>query len=125
MAKSAQEIFIEIQELKKQQKDIRKMVNDARAGSPEFQQTKAELEALRQKKKTIEAGIMREFERELTKLDDLKIDLETEQEELSDVVLTQLMKGEIVKVHDAYNNSFEVVVKLNFKKSDDQETSTF
>lgn len=122
MSKSAQEIFIQIQELKKQQKDIRKMITDARTGSPQFQEVKAELDALRQKKKTIDVGIMREFERELTKLDDLKIDIESEQEELSDMALTQIMKGEIVKVHDAYNNSYDVVVKLNFKKSDDQES---
>lgn len=120
MSKTAQEIFQQIQDIKKQQRDIRNLVRDALTQSPDFQQAKAELEATRQKKKNAEIKVKNQFERELTKLDDLKIDLESEIEELSDVVLTQLMKGEIVKVHDAYNNSYDVTVKVAFKKSDEQ-----
>ena len=122
MSKTAQDIFQQILIIQKQQRDIRAMVRDGLAQSPEFQQIKTEFESLRQKKKTAEAQVNNQFERELSKLDDLKIDLETEREELCDVVLSRLMKGEIVKVHDQYNASYDVAVKVSFKKSDEQES---
>ncbi len=120
MAKTAQEIFGGIQDIKKQQKDIRGMIRDALTQSSEYQQTKVEMDALREKKRISELKVRSQFEKELSKLDDLKIDLESELEELSDLVLTQLLKGEIVKVRDAYNATYDVTVKVAFKKSDEQ-----
>lgn len=96
------------------------MIKDALSHSSDLQTVKDELDTLRQKKRALEAGVKSQFERELTRLDDLSVDLESELAELSDLVLLQIAKGEIVKVHDDYNRTYDVAIKLSFRKSDEQ-----
>lgn len=116
-----QELFYKIQDLKKKQRDIRVMVRDALKQSKSYQDIQSEWNKVRDQKKEIERKVKGEYEKELSKLDDLKIDLESELEEFSDAALDQIMKGKVVKVHDARNVSYDVVVKAVFQKSDEQE----
>lgn len=120
--KSPQEVFLEIQTIKKKQRDIRAMVKDALAKSLSYKEATDELATLREKKKVIEQKVKNEYERELAQLDDLKIDLETEMNELSDMVLSEITKGNIVKLRDAYNKVYDPIIKIAFKKSDEEES---
>jgi len=111
-----QQIFARIQEAKKEQKDIRKMYKDALDGVQEYDEIQDEMKMLREKKKRIEQTIKEQFASELTKLEDLKIDIESDQQMLSDIALTKIMNGETVGVTDGYDNEYEPVFKVNFKK---------
>ncbi|MEK7619133.1 MAG: hypothetical protein AAB416_02745 [Patescibacteria group bacterium] len=122
MPQSVQELFLNIQSLKQKQRELRKMVKDALDASGELRGVKDELEIARERKKSLEAKIKSQFESELTKLDDLKIDLETESGELSDAVLVVLMRGETVQVRDEKNNPYNLSLKVVFKKSDEVES---
>jgi predicted nuclease with TOPRIM domain len=114
---SIQEIFNRIQETKKKQKDIKTTYKDALAGVAEYQEITDKLKQLREKKKQIEAQVQQDFSSEFTKLDDYKIDIESDMTLLSDAVLTKVMKGETIEIEDEYNNKYEPIFKVNFKKT--------
>lgn len=112
-----QEIFIRIQENKKKQKDLRSSFADALKISEEYKEVCGKLETLKARKKQIEAAIRADFASELTKLDDIKIDLESDMVILTDAALTLMMKGGTVEVKDQYENKYEPSWTVKFKKT--------
>lgn len=112
-----QEIFNRMQEIKKQQKDIRSAYKEALAASLEHKELEDKVKTLREKKKQIENSIKQSFSSEFTKLEDFAVDLESDKVMLSDIALTKLMKGETVQVVDEYNNSYEPLFTVKFKKT--------
>lgn len=112
-----QEVFNRMQEIKKKQKDIRSAYKDALASSLEYQEIGDKLKTLRERKKQIENVTKQNFSKELTELDDFKIDLESDAVLLSDIALAKLMKGETVQVVDQYNNTYEPQFTVKFKKA--------
>lgn len=116
---SVQDVFIRIQGIKKEQRTLRALYRDALLSSAEYKEVQDELAGLKEKKKHIEDAIKSDFSKELEKLDDLKERLGEDTQLLTDTVLTQLMKGEIVKVIDTYNNKYDPIVKVAFKKSEE------
>lgn len=116
---SVQDVFIRIQGIKKEQRTLRALYRDSLRSSHEYQEVRLELERLQEKKKHVEDSIKSQFSSEMEKLDDLKGKFQEDAQLLTDSVLTRLMKGEIVKVIDAYNNSYDPIVKVTFKKSEE------
>ena len=112
-----QEIFSRIQVTKKQAKDIRSAYKDALAGSGEYVEIIEKIKTLRERKKQIENTIKNDFSGEFTKLEDFKVDLESDNTMLADAAITKMMKGEKVEVVDEYNNTYEPEFKVKFKKS--------
>jgi predicted P-loop ATPase/GTPase len=115
-----QDIFINIQDGKKKQRELRAMYREAQLQSADYQDIAAEIKTLQEKKKTIEQKIKAEFSRELEQIDELKSELKEEQEKLVSLALARLAKGETMKVIDSYNNVYDPVIRVSFKKSDDQ-----
>lgn len=112
-----QEVFARIQEAKKQQKEIRSMYKDAIDNTPGYKEIVEELKTLREKKKQIELSIKQGMSSELTRLEDLKIDISTDEELLTDIAVTKLMKGESISVTDEYENDYEPTFTVKFKKT--------
>ncbi len=112
-----QEIFTRIQETKKKQKDIKTAYRDALNSSEEYKSIIDKMTALRARKKQIETSIQQDFSSEFQKLDDYKIDLESDNTMLSDAAFSMLVKGETVVVTDEYNNNFEPLFMVKFKKA--------
>lgn len=111
-----QEIFNRIQETKKKQKDIKKAYRDALATSLQYQEITEKLKTLRIKKKEVEIATKNSFAAEFTKLDDLQIDIESDQELLNDVAMTKLMKGESLALKDTNDQEYEPIFSVKFKK---------
>jgi len=112
-----QEIFNRMQEIKKQQKDIRSAYKESLESSLEYKDINDKIKTLRERKKQIENTTKESFSSEFTKLDDFKIDLESDNVLLSDIALNKLVKGETVQVVDEYNNSYEPLFTVKFKKT--------
>ena len=112
-----QEIFNRIQEIKKKSKDIRSAYKDALAASGEYKEIDEKIKTLRERKKQIEKSVKSDFSGEFTKLEDFKVDLESDNTMLSDAALTKLMKGETVEVVDEYDNKYEPEFSVKFKKT--------
>ena len=112
-----QEVFKRIQEAKKQQREIRQTYKDVLDQTPGYKDAVEELKMQREKKKNIEIAARQSMASEITKLEDLKIDVESDMELLSDIALTKLMKGETVSVSDEYENEYEPHFSVKFKKA--------
>lgn len=112
-----QEVFVRIQKNKKKVKDLKSAYSDALKTVQEYVDATDKLKTLREKKKQIENTIKQDFNNEFRQMEDLKIDIESDTEMLSDIVMTQIMKGETVAVTDEYEQSYEPVFKVNFKKA--------
>ncbi|MEI6288269.1 MAG: hypothetical protein WCP18_01620 [bacterium] len=117
MPDKLQEVFNRIQESKKEQKQIKSSYRDALLSSAQYQKISEELKELRDKKKEVEETIRVDFRSEYAKLEDLKIDLETDYEMLSDIALTQLMKGETISITDINDVKYEPAFSVRFKKA--------
>lgn len=111
-----QDFFNKIQVNKKKQADIRKMYKDALSTSQEYMETADKIKKLRDKKKEIELAIQSDFSSEFTKLENLKIDMESDNLMMSDLALNQLTKGEMIEITDEYENKYEPIFNVKFKK---------
>lgn len=116
MEHTLQSVYNRIQETKKKQKDIRDMYKDALAGVQEYQDIQEKMKTLRARRKQIEISIKEQFANEITKLEDMKIDLESDKELLSDLAIKQMMQGKTVEVIDGSNNQYAPEFKVTFKK---------
>ena len=118
-----QEVFNKIREMKKEQKDLRDMYKDALVQADKYEEIVEEIKVLREKKKEIETRIQGQLGRSYEKLEDLKLETETYKEMLSDVAISTLMNGETVAVKDEFNNAYEPIWKVNFKKTNLGQTT--
>lgn len=112
-----QEIFGRIQKNKKKMKDLKSSYSDALKTVQEYVEINEKLKTLREKKKQIENTIRQDFTNEFQQIEDLKIDLESDQELMNDIAMTQVMKGETVSVTDEYEQSYDPIFQVKFKKS--------
>lgn len=117
-----QEVFNRIREMKKEQKDLRDMYKDALVQADEYEEVVEEIKTLREKKKAIETRIQAQLGRAYEKFEDLKVQVETEKEMMNDIAISTLMKGETVVVKDEFDNEYEPVWKVNFKKENSGKT---
>jgi predicted nuclease with TOPRIM domain len=114
--KDLQSVFNKIKEIKEEQKVLKEAYHDALNNSSSYQKVIDELKVLKEKKKSIENGFQQDLYSNFTKLDRLKLDLESEREMLSDIAITQLMNGRTVEVVDKYENKYEPKFSVTFKK---------
>lgn len=113
---NVQDLFSRIEQSKKEQKGIKAMYADALNNHPEYQKTKDEIKALKDKKKGIEDSLKNDFSSEFAKLDSIKLDIENDKMLMSDAAVSQLMSGQRVEVVDENNNRYEPVFGVRFKK---------
>lgn len=120
---AVQDIFFKIQDAKKRKREIRTLYRDALKHSSAYSGILDQIAQLQEKKRAIEEKVKSEFSKELDMLDQISHELKDEHERMADLVLAGLLKGEIIKVHDMKNYVYDPVVKVTFKKSDDQPTT--
>jgi len=114
--KSAQEIFNRIQEIRREQRDLKGSYKDALENTTGYREIVQEYNKIRDKKVSIEQKIKRESAAEFAKLESMKNNLKSDQEMLSDIALTHMMKGEQVEITDEHANQYEPVFSVKFKK---------
>ncbi len=117
MSQQLPDVFKRIQDKKREQRDLKTIYRDALAVNGEYQQALEELEALKIKKKKIEASVQADFKEEFDKLEGLKLNIAGDNQLLSDLALTQLTSGEPVKIIDENKVEYEPVFTVRFKKT--------
>ncbi len=111
-----QEVFARLEKTKKSVKDIRKMYKDSLENTPGYADLLEQQKTLKEKIKQVQTVAKESMGTEFTKLEDLKIDVASDQEMLSDIALSKVMKGEAVAVTDEHANEYEPVFTVKFKK---------
>ncbi|MEI8361004.1 MAG: hypothetical protein WCG01_02665 [bacterium] len=115
--KSLQETFNQIQEIKKKQKDLRSAYKEALERLPSHKEATEAIKALREKKVKLEDEVKLEFSKEFDKLDELKIELEEANMMLTDIAISELMKGQTVEITDQKSNIYEPAFAVRFKRT--------
>jgi hypothetical protein len=115
--KSIQETFNQIQEAKKEQKEISRIYKDSLENNTAYQQIIEDLKTLKEKKKSIEEDAQAELGRQYVRLEELKQNIKSSKEMLSDIAITSLMDGKKIEVKDEYNNLYEPRYNVSFKKT--------
>ena len=111
-----QETFDELQKSQARAREIKLIYRDALANTPEYQEIQDKMKSLKNRKKQIENSIQEQFSKELEELDDLQVDIGSYQEMMSDLALTQLVKGETIAIKDQHENDYEPLFKVKFNK---------
>ncbi len=111
-----QDIFNRMQENKQEQKEIKNVYKDALSNNEHHTRIKNEIKDLREQKKTIEHSIQAEMGKDYAKLEDLKYDLQTDQELINDLALNKLAKKETIEITDIHDNEYEPIFTIKFKK---------
>ena len=102
---------------KKEQREIKTIYRDALKNSSGHKAVLDEMNMLKEKKKIIEEGIQDDFQVEFDKLEVLKADIENDSMLLSDAALSEYLKGVGVEIVDEYENKYEPIFKVQFKKA--------
>jgi hypothetical protein len=112
-----QEIFNRVKDFKNQQKLIRDAYKSELSHHSEYQEIKEELEKMKINKKEIEKVIKDAMIKDFEKLEDLKLDIEADNEMISDLAFNKLMKGEKVEILDELGNKYEPQIIVKFQKA--------
>ena len=115
--KNIQEVFNQIQQVKKQIKEIKTIYRDTLTNNGEYQKVIEDLKTLKEKKRQLENSAKDDMGSEFTKLEGLETEMKSSKEILSDIAITQLMEGKLIEIKDEYNNLYEPKYAVTFKKT--------
>jgi hypothetical protein len=113
-----QSLFSTLQELKSEQKEIRKEYRDALSHEVTYQELLEEIKVLRDKKKLFESEIQAQMGNRYERLEDLKYEIAETHQMISDQAINTIMKGESISLKDAYDTLYEPQFSVTFKKAD-------
>ncbi|MBU1126207.1 MAG: hypothetical protein ABH826_01265 [Patescibacteria group bacterium] len=110
-----EEVYRRLQKSKKERREINKMVGDELKSNPRYQEILEEAKTLREEKKGIEQEVKSGSDGD--RLDDLKIDIETDQELLADLVVNMYAKNENVEIVDENDEKWYPQFRVTYKKT--------
>lgn len=113
-----QELYAEIQVLKKQRKEIKDMFKNELDHDETHKKLSEELKTLKDQKKGIENRIREASPGDSQKLQDIETELKANEELLSDLAFNLLMKDETVELTDAYSNRYVPTFSVKFTKEE-------
>lgn len=114
-----QQVFSEIREAKKEMKGLREQYKDALSQTEKYQELQEELKEKRDRKKEIETKVQQQMGKAYDRLDELKADVAAKEEMLNDIAITTLMNGKAVEVVDEFQNRYEPLYVVKFKKTNE------
>lgn len=113
-----QSVYVELQQKKKERKEIAKMFQDELKHNGEYQELLQEIKTLREKKKSIEDQAKASALSDARQLDRLGDEIKDSAELLSDIALSKFMNRETVEMTDEENNRLVPVFSVKFKKEE-------
>lgn len=111
-----QDVFKKIKIAKKERKKINDMYRESLLNSKTYQETLDQLKELQAKKKRLEVQIKQDFRSEMENLDRLKQDIQSNNVLMSDMALTNLMKGQTVEITDEDGVKHEPQFSVKFRR---------
>lgn len=116
-----QEVHTEIHVMKTRKKELNTMQKDELAQHQRYQEIKEEMDALKVEKKAIETQIREQAPSEAQELDELKIEIKSTEELLSDLAMNLIMQNESVELVDEKMNRYVPTLHVKFKKDGTME----
>lgn len=116
MNQNIEEVYNRLLANKKEIRDINKMIKDQLVHIERHKEVVEELKTLRDEKKSIENQVKGDSQSEINRLEDLKIEVATDKELLSDLALNKYIAQENVEIVDEYDNRWVPFFSVTFKK---------
>lgn len=111
-----QMVFNDYQSVKKEIKDIKNEYKDILVQDQEYQIICEKLNLLKEEKKQHELSAQLDMGIRWGRLEELKSEEKKLKEMITDISITNLMKGESVEVRDEYDNLYTPNYNVNYKK---------
>ena len=111
-----QEVFDQIQELKKIRKEIGREYRDTLSQDGNYTELQEEIKKLREKKKMIESETQAGMGLRYEELEKAKVEVETLEQMLTDIAMSILMEGKTINLKDKNDTEYEPSYKITFKK---------
>lgn len=111
-----QETYNDLQEAKRERRELTKAFKDELKHNAEYNRIVEEAKILREKKKTIENDVKSRALKDAQRLDDLKLEIASLQELLSDLSLNMYLAKENVEVTDTTDQRWVPYFSVRFKK---------
>lgn len=113
---SLQDIHTRLQMKKKERRELKQSFQDELRNSQRYTEILEEMEKLRAEKRAIENEV-RARELDAAKLDELKVDIQSDTVLLADIALTMYVQQEQVEIVDDLNIRWVPAFSVRFKKS--------
>jgi len=113
---SLDEVYKRIEANKKKRRELNKMLKDELSNNARYQEIQEEAKTLREERKGIENELL-SSSGNLSEIDEIKIEINTDQELLSDIALNMYANKESVEIVDEYDNKWYPQFKVAFKKT--------
>lgn len=110
------EVYLRLKNSKKRRADLNKMFKDEMSQDQRCEEIAEEMRILREEKKGIENEIKAGAINESNELDELKIDIASDQELLADIALNMYVNSQTVEIVDEYDQKWHPQFKVAFKK---------
>jgi len=110
-----EDVYKRLEKNKKRKREIGKMISDELSHDSRYQEIKEEVKTIREEKKAIEQTIKANAPN-FAEFEELKVEIQTDQEVLSDLALNMYMKDQSVEIKDEYDQSWYPNFKVTFKK---------
>ena len=110
-----EEVYARLQSTKKKRSELNKMLKDELTHNDRHREIIEEIRILREEKKTIEIETANSVYKD-HEYDDLKSDIQTDNELLSDIALNMYVKNQTVEIVDEYDQKWHPEFKVIFKK---------
>ncbi|HNW56082.1 MAG TPA: hypothetical protein PKN62_03380 [bacterium] len=114
--RTPQEMFNQLQELKHERKSLQAVYRDALSSAGDYKKLTDEIKTMREKRKMIIQAVEADLRSELDRLDEIKNEINNDKALLADAVINQMTKGEPVTVVDEYQEKYEPVFTVTFRK---------
>lgn len=115
--KDIQEIFNELEEVKKTQKEIQTEYKDALSNANEYEEIQDQIKELTEKRKQIQGMIQAEMGQRFQDLEIAKDQQKELKQMLSDVAMSNLMDGKSIELKDSNDSVYEPKFNVSFKRT--------
>ena len=112
-----QEVFNRMRETKKEIAAIRKNYKELLYSTEDYEEAKQKLDGHKLHKNQIETRVKEQMGKEFGDMERLKAELESDAVLLSDMAISQYLKGEKISVTDEMSTEYEPVFNVKFKKA--------
>ncbi len=115
--KDIQEIFNELTEVKKKQKEVQAEYKDALTNTNKFEEVKEQIKELTEKRKQIQTMVQAEMGERFQELELSKDQQKELKQMLSDIAMSNLMDGKSIQLKDTNDSIYEPQFSVTFKKT--------
>jgi len=108
-------ILMRIAGNKQRRKEIREQIKDVFSQNTSYVETSNQIAAIRSKKQQLEAEMMQTMPTEQEELDKLTLSINDDQQCLSDLAFSLLMKGQSIAI-EGESVRYEPVIKIKYER---------